>query len=119
MAGGSESIVLAALQSSAYYTPRTRRQYAALARRCGMTGVLGVGVAPGVQRGVHHAPLAADDPLAREWIVVVLAADGGIALAADDCGLDADDDMERLFEYRVTRDPEQVEAIAHRLLARF
>lgn len=119
MAGGSESIVLAALQSSGFYTPRTRGQYAALARRCGMTGVLGVGIAPGVVKGVHHAPLAADDPLAREWIVVVLAADGGIALAADDCGDRSVDDMDRLFEYRVTRDPEQVEAIAHRLLARF
>ncbi len=119
LAGGSESIVLAALQSSTYYTRRTRGQYAALARRCGMTGVLGVGVAPGVVNGVHHAPLAAGDPLAREWIVVVLAADGGIALAADDCGDRSVDDMDRLFEYRVTRDPEQVEAIAHRLLARF
>ena len=63
MASGPESIVLAAIQSSAFYTRRTRSQYAALARRCGMAGVIGGGIPPGVVRGVHHAPLADDDPL--------------------------------------------------------
>jgi EAL domain-containing protein (putative c-di-GMP-specific phosphodiesterase class I) len=119
MASGPESIVLAAIQSSTYYTRRTRSQYAALARCCGMAGVIGGGIPPGVVRGVHHAPLADDDPLIGEWIVVVLAANGGVALAASDIGHRGGDDLDRLFEYHVTREPGEVESIAHRLLAYF
>jgi diguanylate cyclase (GGDEF)-like protein len=119
MARGPEAIVLAALQSSVYYSPRTRSQYAALARRCGMAGVIGRGVAPGVVRGVHHASLGDDDPLAREWIVVVLGDQGGIALVAEDLGDEGVADLDRRFEYHVTRQADDVEAVAERLLSRF
>lgn len=118
MAGGPESIVLAALQSATSYTQQTRHQYRALARRCGIAGVLGVGIAPGVVNGVHHAPIPVGEPLAHQWIVVVLSADGAIALLAEET-TPARDDLDRGFEYRVTRDPDEVEAVAHRLLAYF
>ena len=122
MAGGAESIVLACLQSESYYTSETRRQYARLARRCGMTGVIGHQVTPGVRQGVHHGGIASDDPLVDEWTVVVLSADGGIALIARDLHECADGDgrdSSRLFSYEITRDPTKIESAANRLLAYF
>lgn len=119
MATGAESIVLATLQSIDFYTDETRQQYARLARRCGMTGIIGAGLIPGVVRGVHHASIPDGDPLVDEWTVVVLSADGGIALIAHDLRDGAGGDAERLFEYEVTRDPAKIERAANRLLGYF
>lgn len=119
MATGAESILLASLQSGRFYPPSTRRQYARLARRCGMAGVLGSDLDAGVVRGVHHATIPPGDPLADEWSVVLLTADGGIALLARDLHDRVDHDGDRRFEYEVTRDPVKVEAAANRLLSYF
>src|SRR5262249_12437998 len=113
LAAHVDSVLLGAIQHVDNYTPATRAQYAALARRSGMVGVVGTGVAPGVRDGVHHGSIPAGDPLARNWPVIPLHAEGAIALLATQ----ADPSSRDWFDYRVTSDRAVIDPIARRLMS--
>lgn len=127
----SDSVILAALQDQRHYTPRTIRQYTALARRYGLVGVVGAGMIPGVVDGVQQAVIPEGDELATVWEVVLLSSNHSIALLAEqvDDGAVAGraptsdtaprTDADRLFRYRFATDADEVEAAAHRLLSYF
>ena len=115
LAAGPDTVVLASVQRADHYTPAMFRQYAALARRCGLVAVMGVGLAPGVRNGVHHGRLQPGDPHAARWSVLVLQSTGSVALFADQ--VDADDACGRtLFDHRITRNHDEIEAAARRLI---
>jgi diguanylate cyclase (GGDEF)-like protein len=115
----SDAIVLAAIQNARHYTATTQRRFSALARRCGMVGVIGQGLESGVVDGVKQADLAAEDGLVRSWQVVNLSTAGGVALLADEVGPARLPDADRLFRYRITSVGSEVEQAAVRLLGFF
>jgi diguanylate cyclase (GGDEF)-like protein len=120
----ADTVVLASFQRAEHLTKRTRRQYAALARRCGFVGLLGHGLRRAVASnvpGAHVADLDPDDPLTRSWHVVVISPTTSIALLADEVEMGPIEapDMERLFRYRLSTGRSAVDDAARRLLRYF
>ncbi len=115
----ADTVVLAALQHVENYTPRTRRQYAALARRFGLVGVVGAGIPGGVASGVKHGCLSPDDDLVNKWQVVVFSSGSSIALLAEqiDGHPGGRTTREKLFRFRFATSPDEVEAVARRILS--
>lgn len=107
-----DSILLSSIQHVDRYSVATRAQYAALARRCGTVGIVGVGVPAGQRHGVHHGPVAAADELARCWEVLLLQPEGAIALLAEQ----ADEGSDQWFDYVITTDRTIIEPRARRLM---
>jgi GGDEF domain-containing protein len=82
---GLERAVVIALFQRLPYFEREREVYARIARRAGATVVGLVGHAlPDMPPGVTPVQLSADEPLAREWSVVVLSPTFGAAVVAQD-----------------------------------
>ncbi len=113
LAGYADTIVLATIQSVENYTATTRSQYAALGRRCGMVGVVGVGLPPGVLDDVHTGNLASDDALARAWHVILLHPEGGTALLA----YQSDPTDRSWYDYELTTDRDRIDIVARQILA--
>ncbi len=104
------------LQDGRLLTPTTSRIWSRLAE-AGTTSVLlarelPVSAAP----GVVGVPLADDDPLADEW-VVLFTGPTGMVLAAADLPYERWD-ADRTFTYGISRSPEVVEACRSALLSR-
>ena len=119
MGSAADTVVLAALQHVENYTPRTRRQYAALARRFGLVGVVGAGVPSGVASGVKHGCVSPDDDLVSKWQVVVFSSSSSIALLAEqiDGHPGGRTTRDKLFRFRFATSPDEVEAVARRILS--
>ncbi len=122
----SDCVLVATVQHVENVSPRTRRQYEGLARRCGFVGMIGVDMSkiPGASfHGVRTADLELDDPLRMEWQVLALSPTAALGLVAtqlsplDDPG--DTPDMERLFSYRLITDDGDVEAAVRNLLRYF
>ncbi|MCL3862377.1 EAL domain-containing protein [Actinotalea sp. K2] len=118
-------VLLACFQDSRYFTRATAGRYSALAASLPFVGALGVGMPRVPVVGVHGTSLAADDPLAREWTVVVLGAHESVALIAREAGpgrppagLGTADDRAREFDFVVTHDHALVTAAAQSLVGR-
>jgi diguanylate cyclase (GGDEF)-like protein len=117
-----DSVVLACLQRVANYTPRTRRQYQALARRAALVGVVGVDVGTGIENRVRLGSIAESSTLAGRWQVVVLSSTTSIALLAEEVDPAPSPGSEptsrdRRFTFRLTTNRSEVEAAAAALLA--
>lgn len=110
-------VLLAAFEDARFFRPSTARQYTDLAARLPFVAALGVGMPPSPAPGVRGAALSAEDPLAREWTVLVLGAHTCGALIARDCG-DVGPDGDREFEFAVSYDRALVTAVAHSLVGR-
>jgi EAL domain-containing protein (putative c-di-GMP-specific phosphodiesterase class I) len=110
-------VVLSAFQKEPYLTPATRKRYAELARRSACVAALAAGIGHVPAAGVRGAPLFANDPLSREWVVVVVGAHFAAALAARDLG-DEGPEAGRRFDYVITYDRELVLEVARPLMAR-
>ncbi len=119
----SDTVLLAALQRDEFLSVPTRRQYAAIARRCGFVGLLGENLttaAGSSMPGAHIADLTHDDPLTRRWQVVAISPTTSIALVATELDNDgAVDDMDRLFRYRFVTERAAVDEAARELLHYF
>lgn len=124
----SDCVLLSALQHADHLSAHTRRQYRALARRCGFVGMVGVDlsrVGGDDMSGVRTADLVPADPMTHNWHVIVMSPTTSIGLLAtevDDTassGKPPTDDMQRLFDYELITDPDQVEAAARELLHYF
>lgn len=116
-------MVLASIQRSEFLTDRTRRQYRALARRCGFVGIVGHDIrrlADHSMEGVRTADFDPDDVMTTAWHVVLLSPTVSIALLATEAdGDDAGRDADRRFRYRLVTNAGEVESAARRLLTYF
>ncbi len=135
-ATGSDSIVLAVLQRAGNYTARTKRQYAALARRFSVVGVVGSGMPNGIVDGVKQGALPGGSALEQCWQVIVLSSTTCVALLAEEIGGDQPADeagsagncrqtmpvdwrtpSDTKFRFRITSRPSEVEAAARTVMA--
>jgi DICT domain-containing protein len=96
-------VLLACFQESRFLTPRVRRRYADIADTAALVAAIATGVDEEPVPGVRGAPLAPDDPLRREWNVLVVGPHFAGALVARDLG-DTGPDLGRRFEYALTYD---------------
>jgi EAL domain-containing protein (putative c-di-GMP-specific phosphodiesterase class I) len=110
-------VVIAALQDERFLTGATRDLLRELGRRGALVAALGRGMSPVPVPGVRGVSLGSRDPLATQWVVVVLAPYFGAALAAVDVG-DRADDPGRRFDYVVTYDRDLVAEVSRSLLPR-
>lgn len=110
-------LLLAAFEHADFFTAGTAKRYERLARQLPLVGALACGMPQSPAPGVRGTALDEDDPLAREWTVVVLGAHHAAALIAKDLG-DEGPDRERQFEFVVTYDRAVVTAAAHALVGR-
>jgi hypothetical protein len=111
------NVLLAWFQDAGQFTPAARSRYEFLATRAALTGALGHGMPVTPVAGVRGADLAADDPLRREWDLIVIGPRFAAALVAHDLGDDGPDDQRR-YDVVVTHDRELVIRAAEPLLRR-
>jgi diguanylate cyclase (GGDEF)-like protein/PAS domain S-box-containing protein len=97
---GEGAVILSAFQHARHFTPATCRRYEGLARRASLVAAFGVGLAAEPVHGVRGAELAADDPLAGEWSVVVLGPHFAGALVARELADGGGPDRDRRFAAR-------------------
>jgi EAL domain-containing protein (putative c-di-GMP-specific phosphodiesterase class I) len=111
------SLLFASFEHGRFFTPATARRYLELAERLPFVAAFGVDMPPHPAPGVRGTALSVQDPLAREWTVVVLGAHTSAALIARDLG-DAGADPDREFEFVVTHDRDLVTATSQALIGR-
>ncbi len=70
---GESAVLLAAFQHAQFFTPATRKRYAALAESTAFVGALGEDMPPKPLPGVRGAVLRAGDPLLGEWDILAEA----------------------------------------------
>jgi EAL domain-containing protein (putative c-di-GMP-specific phosphodiesterase class I) len=110
-------VLLAAFEDARFFRPSTAREYTGLASQLPFVAALGVDMPAHPAPGVRGAALSVEDPLSREWTVVVLVAHTAGALIARDLG-DTGADGDREFEFVVTYDRALITAAAHSLVGR-
>ncbi|MBO1750378.1 EAL domain-containing protein [Actinotalea sp. BY-33] len=110
-------LLLACFQDARHFTPATARRYAQLAAELPLVSALGRDMPPTPVPGVRGVGLAASDPLADEWTVVMLGAHDAVALVARDRG-DGGADRDREFDFQVTYDRARVTAAAQAIIGR-
>lgn len=113
------TVVLGTFQRVENYTSSTARRWNNVAQAAGFVGVYGVGMSSMRDGDVRHAPLSGDDPLVREWTVVVVAPHFTAMLSARDRHQDAVHEMERTFDFVQTYDRELVTKAMYVILSRF
>jgi len=110
-------VLLACFQEADHFTPAARSRFEFLATRAAFTGALGHDMPVSPVAGVRGADLDADDPLRREWVLVVIGPRFAAALVARDLG-DQGPDLRRRYDVVVTHDRELVIRAAEPLLRR-
>jgi EAL domain-containing protein (putative c-di-GMP-specific phosphodiesterase class I) len=113
----SSTVVIGNFQEERHFTPATARRYAELATESALVAALGVGMGGEPAPGVRGVPLDADEPLRREWDVIVLGPHYGSAFVARDLG-DELPDGERRFDYALTHDRNLVTEAARAMMRR-
>ncbi|MCH9640449.1 MAG: EAL domain-containing protein [Actinomycetia bacterium] len=118
--GAETSIVLTALQHDKHFTGATLRNYQELSDRCPLIAVFGKNLPNELGRGVRGVALDPNDPLCREWTVVVLGANTAAALIAREQEPSAvtGADCDRRFDFVMSYDRSLVTAAARNLLDR-
>jgi DICT domain-containing protein len=109
-------VVLACVQHAGNFAGATAARYTTIARAAPFVGVFGTGLAAAPAPGVRGSPLAAGDPLAAEWNVVVVGPHFSAALVARDLG--GARDHHARFAHAVTYDRGLVLEAARALLRR-
>jgi EAL domain-containing protein (putative c-di-GMP-specific phosphodiesterase class I) len=110
-------IVLATFQEERRFSDGTKDLYSSLANRAALVGVFATGMEPEPASGVRGSAILENDPLNKEWSVIVLSPHFSGAFTALDLG-DNGPDSERRFEYAVTYNRATVINLALCLLAR-
>jgi EAL domain-containing protein (putative c-di-GMP-specific phosphodiesterase class I) len=110
-------LLMATFQDNRHFTAGTAGRYTRLAERLPLTAAFGLGVPTAPAPRVRGAELDPDDPLCREWTVLVLGAHFAAALVARDLG-DTGPDPDRRFRYAVTHDRDLVVEAARTLVDR-
>jgi EAL domain-containing protein (putative c-di-GMP-specific phosphodiesterase class I) len=110
-------VVLAAMQAGRNFSAETEKTYADLAKTCAFVGVAGTDMPRHPAPDIRGVSLRPQDPLADQWVVVVLSPEFHGALVAKDIG-DKVSDGERRFDYVMTTDRDLVVAVADTLMRR-
>jgi EAL domain-containing protein (putative c-di-GMP-specific phosphodiesterase class I) len=110
-------VLLTCFQDAAWFTPATAHRYSMLAKKSPFVATFGFGFGAEPVPGVRGTAVAGDDPLCREWNVIVVGPYFSAALVARDLG-DSGADRYRRFEYALTYDRLRVLAAARALLGR-
>ena len=106
------TVLLANFQHSRHFDAPTRDRYRALSVHTALTAVFGHGIEAEPSDGVRGFALAADNPLTREWTVIVF----GSRFAAGLFGRQITDGPEPTFEVVSTEDRELVLSAARALI---
>jgi EAL domain-containing protein (putative c-di-GMP-specific phosphodiesterase class I) len=116
------AVLVACFDDTRRLTPRLAMRFSSIAARSVMVAAFGVDMPLDPGPGIRGQRLAADDPLAREWVVVVVGAHFGAALvarrAAEPNVHGAGDDALTRFDYAVTYDRDLVIEAARSLVQR-
>jgi EAL domain-containing protein (putative c-di-GMP-specific phosphodiesterase class I) len=114
-------IVLATVQTAESFTGAMRKKYSTIAKRCPLVAVFGENIPPDLEPGVRGVHLDPDDPLSREWTILVLGPETAAGLVAHEMRCPASatgQDKEARFDTVITFDRERVTAAARSLLDR-
>jgi len=114
---GDLGVIHATFQHSHYVTGATRQRYAELGEKLALVAMLGEQLPAEPAPGVRGVALTPEDPLAREWDVVVVGPHFAAALLACDLG-DSGADDQRRFDYVLTYNRELVLRAASCLIRR-
>jgi hypothetical protein len=119
------AVLVACFDDKQRLTPRLARHYKSIAAASVMVAVFGVDIPLEPAEGVRGQKLAVDDPLANEWVVVVVGAHFSAALVArrsrTQSGTNVpgqQDDEQAAYDFAVTYDRDLVIAAAHSLVQR-
>lgn len=115
---GRSSIVLAAFQTAAQFTPATVLRYRRLAERCTLVLAAAQDLDHAATPDLSIAALDASDPLVHEWNVLVLAPTMSVMLTASDVRSPARREADRCFDYVLTYDRDLVAHAARSMLSR-
>lgn len=113
VAADSPPIVLATVQKHDNFSAPTSAMYTAIAGRSPLVAVFGEDIPDDLGSGIRGVRLDPGDPLAQEWIIVVIGADTSAGLIARELP-----GQERRFEVVMTFDRERVATAARSLLDR-
>jgi EAL domain-containing protein (putative c-di-GMP-specific phosphodiesterase class I) len=118
-AGGlaQDGVLVGAFQHADRFQGDAKDRFSRLGRKLAYVAVLAEGLRSEPAEFVRGGRLAPNDPLCREWAVVVIGPHIAAALAAQDRG-DEGPIAERCYDFAVTYDREEVVEIARLLLAR-
>ena len=114
---GDEAVLMATFQEKRFFTERSSNRYVQISKQAAFVGALGVGMDSKPAAGVRGARLAPDDPLRREWDVVVVGPHFAGAFVARDLG-DVGPDSDRRFDFFVTYDRALVLEAARALMVK-
>jgi len=118
---GPGTVVASTFQDTRFFDAGTAARYRELAARTGFVAAVGTDMSTEPALGVHGAGFGADDPLHREWDVVVLGPHFAAALLGRETpssGPDLPADVDRPFEFALTYDRRTVVEAARGLVAR-
>jgi EAL domain-containing protein (putative c-di-GMP-specific phosphodiesterase class I) len=110
-------VLRACVEDARHFSEATAQRYQELARRCSFTAILGAGMPRNPAPGVRGGDLSADDPLTREWSVIVVGPHYAGALLARDARTEGNEE-DRQFDYVVTHDRDLVLRAARLLMNR-
>ncbi len=111
-------VLVACFQDAHRFTRLTRLRYARVAAAAVMVAVLGRDMPAEPAARVRGTPLDPDDPLADEWVVIVVGAHFAAALVARHPPTDAIEPDESAYEFAITYDRDLVIAAAQSLVQR-
>jgi EAL domain-containing protein (putative c-di-GMP-specific phosphodiesterase class I) len=110
-------VVLSAFETWEQFTAVTARRYAGLAMSSPVVAAFAVGLPPEPAPGVRGTALALNDPLAKEWTIVLVGSHHAAAFIARDLG-DQGPEQDRRYEYVVTHDRDAVILAGRSMLTR-
>ena len=108
-------VVLAAVRSGSQFDAETAARYEALMGNCAFIGVAATDLSASPAPGIRGVSLRPHDPLADQWVVVVLSPTFQGAVVGRLVEKRGD---EEIFEYVSTRDRDQVVGVADTLMRR-
>jgi DICT domain-containing protein len=111
-------VLVACFQQAARFDRPTRTRYAKVATAAVMVAALGRDMPAEPAPRVRGTPLHPDDPLANEWVVIVVGAHFGAALVARHPPTDATTPDDTVYEFAITYDRDLVIAAARSLMQR-
>ncbi|HYI38615.1 MAG TPA: EAL domain-containing protein [Thermoleophilaceae bacterium] len=115
---GEHAVLISTFQHARHFTPTQAALYEQMARRLAFVGALGEDMDPNPVDGVRGATLPSDDPLLREWDIVVVAPHFAAAFTALDQGDTGVSDMDRRFDFQLTYERELAVQAARSLMSR-
>lgn len=111
-------VLVACFQQAQHFDSPTRRRYANVAESAVMVAALGRDMPTEPAPRVRGTPLDPDDPLADEWVVIVVAAHFGAALVARRPPPEIAEPGVASYEFAITYDRGLVIAAAQSLMQR-